>query len=276
MFDLSLQASNAVLRWANIALIAGATLVLGGTIAAIWASGIRERYADQRISKNEADTAAANAQAEGAKVEAARANESAANANERATKAQASLAIAEQHSVEANAKAESFRLNIAKANESAAHANEAAERERIARLQLEASLADRVITPEQQINLINILRRYRGQTVDVVLFGDSKEITNFGGAIISVLGRAGISINAMQLGGGGGTVRGVLVSVKPGTTPNIAQLAYLFIDALKQSVPLGVALWDFDKLAPITGVGRKLAGSDGLRTSAIQIDVGGK
>jgi len=65
-----------------------------------------------------------------------------AEANASATKAQVSVALAGQHSAEANAKAESFRLDIATANARAASANEIAERERLARLQLEARLAD--------------------------------------------------------------------------------------------------------------------------------------
>jgi hypothetical protein len=81
MFALSQQAANEIFGWANVVLILGAALVLLGTIAAIWTGGIRERFADERISKSEADTATANAQAESAKAEAARANESAAQAN---------------------------------------------------------------------------------------------------------------------------------------------------------------------------------------------------
>src|SRR5471032_2191246 len=87
MMNLSQQVANTIFNVANIALITGAALVLAGTITAIWTSGIRERYADERISNNEAKTATANAQAELAKADAARANESAAVANERAAQA---------------------------------------------------------------------------------------------------------------------------------------------------------------------------------------------
>ena len=45
-----------------------------------------------------------------------------ANQQERAAKAEANIAIAEQHSAEANAKAEGFRLDIAKSNEAAVKA----------------------------------------------------------------------------------------------------------------------------------------------------------
>jgi hypothetical protein len=47
----------------NAALFSGAFLVLLGTWLAIWSGGQKERYADERISTNEAQTAAANAEA---------------------------------------------------------------------------------------------------------------------------------------------------------------------------------------------------------------------
>lgn len=73
MFNLSLAAANHVFGWSNVALIAGAALVLFGTLGAFWSGGIRERYADERISGNEAQTASA-------KADAARANEETAKA----------------------------------------------------------------------------------------------------------------------------------------------------------------------------------------------------
>ena len=70
MFDWSLQAANEILGISNIALILGAALVLAGTVGAIRAGAVRDRYADERISSNETRTALAN--------------ENAAKANERA------------------------------------------------------------------------------------------------------------------------------------------------------------------------------------------------
>ena len=59
MLDLSIESANQLYGWSNIALIFGAVAVLAGTIGVIWASAIRERYADHRISQNETDTALA-------------------------------------------------------------------------------------------------------------------------------------------------------------------------------------------------------------------------
>jgi hypothetical protein len=71
MLDLSLPTANALFGLSNIALIIGGVLVLIGTVGVFWTTGIRDRYAEERISSNEAQTAMAN--------------EGAAKANERAS-----------------------------------------------------------------------------------------------------------------------------------------------------------------------------------------------
>jgi hypothetical protein len=130
-------------------------------------------------------------QAAGANARIAEAQRRSAEANALAKEAQASLALAEQHSAEANTKAEGFRLDIARANERAASANETAERERLARIQLEARLADRVITPDQKRRITELFASIKGQTVDVVVVGDSLEITKTFTAILEGIHNAG-------------------------------------------------------------------------------------
>lgn len=63
MPDLSLTAANQVSNIGNFALIGGAFIVRLGTWLTIWSGGHKERYADERISTNEAQTATANADA---------------------------------------------------------------------------------------------------------------------------------------------------------------------------------------------------------------------
>ncbi len=63
MPDLSLPAAVLLSNIGNAALFGGAFLVLFGTWLAIWSGGQKERYADERISTNEAQTATANAEA---------------------------------------------------------------------------------------------------------------------------------------------------------------------------------------------------------------------
>lgn len=75
--DISLPAANSIFNAANIILIMGCVLVAVGTVANVWSAGIRDRYADERISSNEAETA--------------RANESAAVASQKAAEAELKL-----------------------------------------------------------------------------------------------------------------------------------------------------------------------------------------
>jgi len=63
MLDVPLPAANALFTLSNIVGILGAVFVVAGAIGAFWFGGIRDRYADERISANEAKTATANAQA---------------------------------------------------------------------------------------------------------------------------------------------------------------------------------------------------------------------
>jgi len=180
--------------------------------------------------------------------DASTANRDAARANERATKAQESLALAEQHSAEANTKAEGFRLDIAKANERAASANETAERERLSRLQLEARLADRIVTPEQKERIATGLRSIGRRTVDITIFGDALEIITFSGSILECFTKAEWSINISRPGGGGASARGVLMGVKPGSSQEFARAANLIISILRESVGDGIGTWEYDKL----------------------------
>ena len=62
MFNVSLPVADAVFTWANIVLVVGAVLAFVGTAAVFWSTGIRERYADERIAANEAEAAKAKAE----------------------------------------------------------------------------------------------------------------------------------------------------------------------------------------------------------------------
>lgn len=98
MLNLSIDSANQLYGWSNIALVVGAVAVLAGTIGVIWATSIRDRDADQRITQNEADTALA-------KSAAAQANEEAAKANERAEQARTRSAEANEKAAAINERA---------------------------------------------------------------------------------------------------------------------------------------------------------------------------
>ena len=70
MFHLSLEAANNLFGWSNAALILGAALVFFGTLGAIWTGAERDRYSNERIAANEAQTALANADAAAAQMRA--------------------------------------------------------------------------------------------------------------------------------------------------------------------------------------------------------------
>jgi hypothetical protein len=84
LLAISNSSANSIYSLSGIVLVVGAVLTLLGTIGAIWSSGIRERFADERIATNEAQTAKANA-------DAAHANEHAAQLEKEAAEAQLKL-----------------------------------------------------------------------------------------------------------------------------------------------------------------------------------------
>jgi hypothetical protein len=80
MLDVTSAQADLWFDISNIVLVVGAIAVALGTLGAIQMSGVREHFADVRISENEAKTAQARADAEAAKERAAEANARAAEA----------------------------------------------------------------------------------------------------------------------------------------------------------------------------------------------------
>lgn len=73
MFNISLNIANTLYGISNVALGFGALLVLLGTLGSIWSGGIRERFSDERIARDESQTATANERAAVAELQAAQA-----------------------------------------------------------------------------------------------------------------------------------------------------------------------------------------------------------
>jgi hypothetical protein len=69
MLNVPLPVADAIFTWANIILVVGAVLAFVGTAAVFWSTGVRERYADERIAANEAETAKAKAETAQARLE---------------------------------------------------------------------------------------------------------------------------------------------------------------------------------------------------------------
>lgn len=167
-----------------------------------------------------------------ADVRIAEAQRGAAEANARATKAQESLALAEQHSVEANAKAEGFRLDIAKANERAASATETAERERLERLRLETRLAPRSLSQFQQNDIRTRLAAHGPRGVDVLLFGNTSEIVSITQQVLAAF-PTGWNIKLWSTLPGGMAVSGFVVVTRSGSDQAIETAADVIVSSLR-------------------------------------------
>lgn len=192
IFSLSQTAADAVFGYANVALIVGAALVFLGTIGVIWSSGIRERYANERVSRNEAETAIA-------KADAAKAQENAATANERTE------ILREE--------------NLATQRE--------LERERIERLRLEANIAPRRLSKEQRSTLVSELRSGpQPITIEFTRLGDL-EASMYADAILAALGSADVKSSINNVGVQAPPKYGVQILLKK-SSPKATTIKYAF------------------------------------------------
>lgn len=62
MFSITAQVADTIYTWSNLLLVLGATLALIGTAGVFWSGGVREKFADERIAANEAETSKAKAE----------------------------------------------------------------------------------------------------------------------------------------------------------------------------------------------------------------------
>ena len=165
----------------------------------------------------------------------------------RAKAAEAQVAAAVARSNEAVAQVKTADARIAEAQRDAARANEIAERERLARLQLEARLADRVLTPQQQAAITASLAAFSGTVVDVLVWGDTPEIQIIRGQVLGAMRNAGWTVLSGQAGGGGAAVRGMLIGTRAGADQNVVRAANALVIAL-QSQGLAAGSWPFEQL----------------------------
>lgn len=163
------------------------------------------------------------------------------------------------------------RRDIAEAQRDAAQANDNAERERLARLQLEARLADRVLTAQQQATIATRLRAMGSRRIDILVVGNTPEISGLTNAIGAALHQAGWTIgntgNAM-----GGSAAGVFVGFHQGSGPDIIQAADQLVASLRMA---GIVT---DKIAPYDdALPAALTGSwNTANTAPIRMIVGAK
>jgi hypothetical protein len=244
--------------WDLLFPLIAATLVAVGVAGELWIDRLAGSVAsDLRIENRKLS----NLQRERADREIASAKEHAANAvatakgfeaqiaasNSRAKHAEAQVASAKAASDAAIAKAEGFRFDIARANERAAFASETAERERLARLQLEARLADRTLTPEQQDSLVSALHAFAGTTIDVVEWGDASEVSAISESLEQLLLRSGWTVRSVAALPGQAIVTGILVGTRSGSDPATEHAVARLIEAL-HAANLSASSWAFEKM----------------------------
>lgn len=113
MFDVSAEGANFWFDISNLVLLVGAVLVAVGTYGAIKFSGIKEKFADERISANETETKRAVAESDKANAALGIAQADIAKANVRIAEANARTAEAEAKLAETRQKIDIRRLNEA-------------------------------------------------------------------------------------------------------------------------------------------------------------------
>jgi hypothetical protein len=161
----SYETASSIYDKANIALVLGLVIGVLATALIVWMGNVKEEYLKLNVG-------AANAAAEKARADAANANEQAAGANERA-------ANVEKHNLE-------LQTTL--------------ERERSARLKLEAQIAPRSLATAQREALGKALSSApKPLTVELMLLGD-QEAGMYGEQILSALQDAKIQVKPFKVG----------------------------------------------------------------------------
>lgn len=150
--------------------------------------------------------------------------------NQKAGEALERAATAEQHLAEANEGAAQANERAANAQKEAAKSNEAAERERLARLQLEARLADRVLTSEQVDKLKKSLSAFPPQTAAIVVFGNSVEIMSIAQQLSATLIAVGWTLHSGTTSMA--AVRGIVVATDNSFDSTTGQAATTLVSGL--------------------------------------------
>ncbi|NTY40046.1 hypothetical protein [Burkholderia diffusa] len=117
MFNITQPVADALFSWANVLLVVGAVSALVGTIGVFWSGGIREKFADERIAANEAETAKANAEVAQARLEQERLKTQIAATEAETAKANAEVAQARLEQERLKAQMAWRRVSLAQARQ---------------------------------------------------------------------------------------------------------------------------------------------------------------
>jgi hypothetical protein len=210
IFNLSLDSANALYGWSNAALIIGGVLVLLGTIGAFWSTAIRERYSDERISRNEADAAKANEHSRALEVELAKTNERAAKAELRVAEANRNAEDARRETAKHELELVAQRKDLADSSERAAKAEARAAE---AQLDLARFKAPRTISHEQETILVKHLSQLSGEKIRVEPYTGSQETENFAHQLAAAFNKAGVITEVRPILTFGGARSGITANM---------------------------------------------------------------
>lgn len=201
--------------------------------------------ATERTANLEQRASEAEARAKRSESEIARANAASHDADARAASAQAEIA-------KANADVARAQARIAEAQKAAAQANQVAASERLARLQLEARLAPRTLSADQQQHLSKVLASFPQTSADIYVFEDTTDCRTLSETISNCLTSAGWVVHTGFVSNSGEIVRGVVIGIKPDSSKQTIDAGVELVSQLK-SMGISAGSYDYNKM-PISGV----------------------
>jgi len=168
-------------HWPALWILIGGILITGGVAGELYIQFNASRIETALRTNNIQVEALLNIEAANARAAAGEAAVRAGNANERATKTEMKLAKTALRAAEATARA--------------AEASSKAELERLARTRLEAQIAPRRLSAEQQTFVSDTLRRFSGRSVTLTSYSLDVEAAVLGRQLKAALESAGIRVN---------------------------------------------------------------------------------
>ena len=118
-------------------------------------------------------------------------------------------------------------VSVAEANARAAEADKKAEEERLARVQIEARLAPRLLAGTDHVLFVKRMSALKGTQADLTMHGSAGEITDIGHSVLDALREAGWDMAAASMTSAA-PVRGIIVDTTP---PNVS-IGPLLVDTL--------------------------------------------
>lgn len=171
-----------------------ALIVFLGSVVGLVATWKLASISDHIIVILNKQVATAQTEASRAMTTAADAQTRLAEARERTARIEQEVANAYKAAKDAEGQARKFEAIIATANARAEEARQIAERERLERVKLEAQVAPRRLSREQEMSITSSLKHFSGRSVTVVSYSLDVEGGVLATQIISTLQGAGILV----------------------------------------------------------------------------------